>query len=102
MRRRVPAQDCKPDSMQEEMHDTEVAAGQRSPSADSDALSFSPDEFTIKIDFKYLEKCLAFLVRQEQSHKQRIQDLESRLETEVCYILSSSNLCCDLFCFAAS
>ena len=36
----------------------------RSPSADSaDSFRFSPEEFSIKIDFQYLEKCLSRLLK---------------------------------------
>jgi len=58
----------------------------RSESSGADSFRFSPAEFSsshlFKIDFKYLEKCIAFLVRSEQEHKTRIAALEIRQGSE--------------------
>lgn len=66
------------------MSDPEGRSKARSPSADS--FRFEPEEFSVKslfkIDFKYLEKCIAFLVNQEKEHGHRIQALEVRLDAE--------------------
>ena len=64
---------------------------QRFESAGEDSESdgsfrFSPSDFSsnhlFKIDFKYLERCIAFLVKSEQEHKARIAALENRQGSE--------------------
>jgi hypothetical protein len=66
-------------------------AQSRSESAGEDSeldgsFRFSPSDFSsnhlFKIDFKYLERCIAFLVKSEQEHKARIAALENRQDGE--------------------
>jgi len=60
------------------------SAGEDSESDGS--IRFSPSDFSsnhlFKIDFKYLERCIAFLVKSEQEHKARIAELELRRDSE--------------------
>jgi hypothetical protein len=65
-------------------HSRSESAGEDSESDGS--FRFSPSDFSsnhlFKIDFKYLERCIAFLVKSEQEHKARIAALENRQNGE--------------------
>jgi len=58
-------------------------------------LKTSPDLILVailsQIDFKYLEKCIAFLVQSEKDHSQRIQKLEEVLVAEQGHVQALTN-----------